>query len=78
MSGAEGPTRCQDQRAKRWHNKRMRKKGCNLGNKNLMNTQAARLAEQGKLQEKGKDHHESLTLCHMVSSRSNDKGNILR
>jgi len=78
MSGAEGPTRCQDQGAKRWHNKRMRKKGCNLANKKLMNTKATRLAEQGKLQEKGKDHHESLTLRHMVSSRSNDKGNILR
>ena len=78
MSGAEGPTTCQDQRAKRWHNKRMRKKGCNLGNKKLMNTEAVRLIEQGKLQEKGKDHHESLTLRHMVSSRSNDKGNILR
>ena len=78
MSRAEGPTRCQDQRAKRWHNKRMRKKWCNLGNKKLMNTQAVRLAEQGKLQEKGKDHHESLTLHHMVSSRSNDKGNILK
>ena len=43
-----------------------------------MSTQAARLAKQGKLQEKGKDHHESLTLRHMVSSRSDDKGNILR
>ena len=78
MSGEEGTTRCQDQRAKRWHNKRMRKKGYNLENKKLMNTQAARLAEQEKLQENGKDHHESLTLRHMVSSRSNDKGNILR
>ena len=78
MSGAKGPTRCQDQRAKRWHDKRMRKKGCNLRYKKLMNTQAVRLAEQGKLQEKGKDHHESLTLRHMVSSSSDDKGNILR
>jgi len=46
--------------------KRMRKKWCNLRNKKLMNTQAARLAEQEKLQEKGKDHHELLfvTWCH--------------
>ena len=56
----------------------MRKKWCNLGNKKLMNTQATRLAKQGKLQEKGKDHHESVTLCHMVSSHTKDKGNILR
>jgi hypothetical protein len=40
--------------------------------------QDARLAEEGKLQAKGKEHHESSTLCHIVSSRSNDKGNILR
>ena len=38
----------------------------------------ARLAEQGKHQAKGKDHHESSTLHHMVSSRSNDKGNLQR
>ena len=24
------------------------------------------------------DHHESSTICHMVSSRPKDKGNILR
>ena len=40
--------------------------------------QAVRLAEQGKLQAKGKDYHKSSTLCHMVTLRSNDKGNILR
>ena len=33
-----------------------------------------RLAEQGKLQAKGKDHHETSILHHMVSLRSNDKG----
>ena len=54
MSGAEGPTRCQDQRAKRWHNKRMRKKGCNLGNKKLMNTQAARQPNKENFKKKGK------------------------
>ena len=38
MGETEGPTRCQDQRPKRWHDKRMRKKGCNLGDKKLMNS----------------------------------------
>ena len=51
----------------------MGKKRCNLGDKKLI---TVRLAEQGKLQAKGKYHHESLTFYHMVSSRSNDKGNI--
>jgi hypothetical protein len=37
MSGAKGPTKCQDQRAKRWHDKRMRKKECNIGDKLFMN-----------------------------------------
>jgi hypothetical protein len=27
-----------DQRAKRWHDKRIRKKECNVGNKKLMNS----------------------------------------
>ena len=56
----------------------MRKKRCELGNKKLMNAQAARLAEQGKLQVKGKDHHKSSTLRHMVTLCSNGKDNILR
>ena len=34
---AEGSTKWQDRRVKRWHNKRTRKEGCNLGNKKLMN-----------------------------------------
>ena len=75
MGEVEGPTKCQDRRVERWHDKRMRNEGCNLGNKKLI---TVRLAEQEKLQEKGKDHHESLTLHHMVSLCSNDKGNILR
>ena len=37
MSKAEGPTKWQDRRVERWHDKRMRKKGCNLGDKKLMN-----------------------------------------
>ena len=31
MGEAEGQTKWQDQRAERWHDKRIRKKGCNLG-----------------------------------------------
>ena len=42
----EGPTQWRDQRVERWHDKRMRKEGCNLGNKKLI---TVRLAEQGKL-----------------------------
>jgi hypothetical protein len=45
----EGPKKWQDQRVERWHNKRMRKEECNLGNKKLI---TVRLAEQGKLQPK--------------------------
>ena len=41
-------------------------------------TRTARLAKEVKLQANRKDHHESSTLRHMVSSRSNDRGNILR
>ena len=76
MSKAEGLTRCQkDQRAEKWHDKRMRKKECNFGDKKLI---TVRPAEQGKLQAKGKDHYESSTLHRMVSLRPNDKGNIQR
>ena len=64
-----------DQRAEKWHDKRMRKKGCNLGDKRFI---TMRPAEQGKLQAKGKDHYESSTIHHVVTLRSNDKGNILR
>ena len=48
---AEGPTKWQDRRVERWHDKMMRKEGCNLGNKNLI---TVRLAEQEKLQAKRK------------------------
>ena len=64
-----------DQRAEKWHDKRMRKKECNFGDKKLI---TVRPAEQGKLQAKGKDHYESSTIRHVVSSRFNDEGNILR
>jgi hypothetical protein len=47
----EGPTKWQDQRVERWHDKMMRKEWCNLGNKKLI---TMRLAEQGKLQAKKK------------------------
>ena len=80
MSGVEGPTKWQDQRRiERWHDKRMRKKGCNLGDKKLMNSSRCEASQKkGKLQAKGEDHHESSTLHHMVTLCSNDKGNILR
>ena len=49
MSEVEGLTKWRDRRVERWHDKRMRKEGCNLGNKKLI---TMRLAEQGKLQAK--------------------------
>ena len=38
MGEAEGPTKWQDRRAERWHDKMMRKKECNLGDKKFMNS----------------------------------------
>ena len=54
------------------------RKGAIQETRSSWTTQATRLAEQGKLQAKRKDHHESSTLRYMVTLRSNDKGNILR
>ena len=78
ISEAKGLTRCQkieeqkDDMTKGWE------KRCELGDKKSWIAHATRLAKQGKLQAKGKDHHESSILCHMVTLLSNDKGNILR
>ena len=55
-----------------------KERGAILETRSSWTAQTTMLAEQGKVQAKGKDHHESSTLHHMVSSRSNDKGNILR
>ena len=60
------------ERRKRWHHKRMRKKECDIGDKMLMNSSSKESFKQ----------EERITtviyLRHMVSSRSNDEGNILR
>ena len=57
----------------------IRKKGCNLGDKKLMNSSRCEASQKKEnFKQKGKDHHESSTLRHMETLRSNDKGNILR
>ena len=73
MNKSIGPTNVKDQRAKRWHDKRMRKKGYNLGDKKLMNSSSYEASRTRKTSSK-----KGRTLRQMVSSRSNDKGNILR
>ena len=60
------------ERTKTWHDKRIRKE-CNIGDKMLMNS----LSKETFKQEE-EDHHKSSTLHYMVSSRSNNEGNILR
>ena len=46
---AEGPTKWQDRIVERWHEKRMRKEGCNLGNKKLI---TVRLADKENFKQK--------------------------
>jgi len=43
-----------------------------------MRQDAHKQLKQGKLQVGREDHHKSSTLHYMVSSHSNDEGNILR
>ena len=68
MGKAEGPTKWQDRRAKRWYDKRIRKKWCNLGNKKLMNgssCEASRIRKNFK--QKGKtitSHLPFVIWCH--------------
>ena len=45
----KGQKKWRDRGIERWHDKRMRKEGCNLGNKKLI---TVRLAKQEKLQAK--------------------------
>ena len=74
MSRAEGPnrmTRSTIERTKRWHDKRMRKK-YNIGDKMFMNCSNK---ESFKHEE---ETNTVIYLHHMVSSRSNNEGNILR
>ena len=79
MSEAKGLTMCQKiEEQKDGMTKGWERKGVNLETRSSWTAQATRLAEQGKLQAKEKDHHESSTLCYMVISCSNNKGNIIR
>ena len=71
---AEGPNkvpRSTKERTKGWHNKRMRKE-YNIGDKMFLNNSSK---ESFKHEEKTTT---VIYLHHMVSSRSNDEGNILR
>ena len=52
MSEAEGPTKWQDRRAERWHDKRMREKGYNLGNKKSMNSLSCEASQTRKTSSK--------------------------
>ena len=76
MSRVEGPnrmTRSTKERTKRWHDKKNEKEGVQRRRQG-----AHEQLKQGKLQVGRKDHHKSSTLHHIVSSRSNNEGNILR
>jgi len=65
MSRAEGPnrmTRSTKERTKRWHDKRMRKKECDIGDKMLMNSSSK---ESFKQEEKTTTSHlPFITWCH--------------
>ena len=74
IKGAEGPNkvlRSTKERTKGWHDKNMRKE-YNIGDKMFMNSSSK---ESFKHEEKTTT---VIYLRHMVPSRSNDKGNILR
>ena len=60
------------ERRKGWHDKRMRKKECDIGDKMFMNSSSM---ESFKHEEKTTT---VIYLHHMVLSHSNDEGNILR
>jgi hypothetical protein len=75
--GVEGPNkmpRSTKRKIKGWHDKRIRKKECDIGDKMLMNSSSN---ESFKQEEKTTTSH-LCTLHHIVSSRSTDEGNILR
>jgi hypothetical protein len=52
MNKSIGPTKCQRSKSKRWHDKRMRKKGCNLGDKKLMNSSRCEASRTRKTSSK--------------------------
>jgi hypothetical protein len=74
MSGAKGPTQCQDpqKRTKGWEKSTTCETRCSW------TAQDAKLVKQEKFQAERKEHHKSSTLYHMVPSYSNDESNILR
>ena len=64
IKGAEGPNkvpRSTKERTKGWHNKRMRKKECDIGDKMLMNISGKESFKTGR-----KDHHSHLPSSHGV------------
>ena len=71
MSEAEGPTKWQDQRAERLHDKKMRKKGCNLGDKILMNSSSCEASQTRKTSRKKErtiiGHLPFVMWCHHAS-----------
>jgi hypothetical protein len=54
MNKLIGPTKCQRSKSKRWHDKRMRKKGCNLEDKKLMNSSRCEASRTRKTSSKRK------------------------
>ena len=74
IKGAEGPNkvlRSTKERTKGWHDKKMRKE-YNIGDKMFMNSSSKESFKHEK------NTTTVIYLRHMVSSRSNDEGNILR
>jgi hypothetical protein len=77
MREVEGPNkmpRSTKSKIKGCHDKRMRKKECDIGDKMLMNSSSK---ESFKQEEKTTTSH-LCTFYHIVSSCSTDEGNILR
>jgi hypothetical protein len=52
MSGAEGPTKWQDQRSKKMAWQKDEKEGCNLGDKKLMNNSSYETSRTRKTSRK--------------------------
>ena len=52
MGEVESPTKWRDRRVERWHDKRMRKDGCNLGNKKIMNNSYCEASQTRKTSSK--------------------------
>ena len=78
MSEAEGPTKWQDQRAERLHDKKMRKKGCNLGDKILMNSSSCEASRTRKTSSKREGPSRVIYPLLYGDIMLNDNGNLLR